>query len=258
MVLELEREGDSGVCVLRLDGELDVARIPAVRDALKPAIEEECDKLVLDLSDVTYADSSALGLLVWLSDRIGRHEGKIVLVGANADVSRVLELSGLLSLAPTFSASPNLNAALEGLELPEVPAEALWHKDFSMSASVGELAGARGRVVEVLKSVGLPDSAMYDVKVAAGEALANAMLHGSPRGPEDRIRVDITAYPDRVTIAVTDCGDHEDATFEGAGDDRAPSGRGLTVMRAFLDKVDVAKSSEGGTTVTLVKHLRLS
>jgi stage II sporulation protein AA (anti-sigma F factor antagonist) len=256
MPLELERDEVSGALVLRLDGELDVARAPSIRSALEPAIRQRCRNLILDLTDVTYADSSALGLLVWLADRLGRLRGKIILVGANRDVSRVIELSGLLTLSPAFSASPTVAAALEGLELTEVQESPEWHEAFSVDASVDNLAEARERVVGIIAELGLPRAALYDIKVGVGEALANAVLHGSPHGEQDSIVVDVAAYADRVTVAVTDSGEDPDSSFEGASGDYAPTGRGMIVMRAFLDRVDVSRSAEGRTTVTLAKHLR--
>ncbi len=134
---------------MRLSGDIDTAIVPELQTRLGSALAGGCDNVVLDLCDVVYADSSALGLLVWLDHRLGPRGGRLVLTGANPDVERILELSGLVS----FAAVDRYQRGRDELRWPafsstEVPADLLWHEELQMVADVNdsvECAGPRER-----------------------------------------------------------------------------------------------------------------
>jgi anti-anti-sigma factor len=241
-------------CVFHLEGDVDISVVPEVRESLDGALQDGCENVVLDLERVTYADSSALGLLVWLDHRLRPVGGKLILSGANRDVTRILEISGLAYVASDFAMSSNVDAALEGLRLPEKAADSLWTQDLEMEARPELLSAVREQIAGALAPLGFPDAALFDVKVALGEALSNAVRHGQPLDRKGRIRVAVTAYQDRVVIDVIDNG----IGFDGAGnapeDVYASGGRGLMFMRALVDRVEFLPSTAGGTTVRLVKH----
>lgn len=255
-MLRIDRENDPRVCVAHLEGEIDISVVPSVKASLDATVEGGCENLILDLSCVNYADSSALGLLVWLDHRLTPRGGKLILAGANRDVARVLELSGLVNIAPSIAASPSVLSAMEGLELAERPAQLLWERSLVVPARVGELSESRAKVVDILGLVDLSAAALFDIKVAVGEALANAIRHGSPHPESDEVRVAVAGYDDRVVISVTDAGEGFEEGADVATDLYATSGRGIMFMRALMDRVEFKREDGSGTTVTLVKHLR--
>lgn len=256
MSVRIDAISAEAVCVVHLQGEVDIALVPEVRRKLDATIGSGCKNMVLDLTDVTYADSSALGLLVWIDHRLAPTGGRLVLVGANRDVTRVLELSGLVGVAPSISASTSVSSALEGLELRAEERPELWRKRMVVPARIDELSGARQEVVDAMAPLEIPEAALFDIKVAVGEALANAVRHGSPRGDADEVGIDVVGFDDRVIVRITDtgCGFAGDASC--TGDVYAAGGRGVMFMRALMDRVDFEVGEHGGTTVTLVKHLR--
>ena len=91
-----------------------------------------------------------------------------------------------------------MSEAVVGLELPPVPDTTLWTRVLSFPARAESLASARAEVSEVLRPLALPESTMFDVRVAVGEALSNAIRHGSPQGGGDTVTVDVLAHRDRV------------------------------------------------------------
>jgi serine/threonine-protein kinase RsbW len=228
--------------------------VPDLRVALEDALDGGCRNVVLDLKQVTYADSSALSLLVWLDRRLRPLDGRMVLAGANRDVTRILELSGLVQVAASVTTSPNVSAALEGLDLPVLAEERLWLQQVRMPAKVDALSAAREQVSGLVSGLGLGEAAVFDIKVALGEALANAVRHGSPSDGGAEIAIDVEAYRDRVVLKVTDRGCGFDGVHACSGDLYAAGGRGVMFMRALMDRVDFGLSEEGGTVVTLVKH----
>ena len=252
--LRLVEEQGHSACVASLVGDVDTAVVPELKESLEAALDGGCRNVVLDLTRVTYADSSALSLLVWLDKRLRPLNGRMVLAGANRDVTRILELSGLVQVAASVATSPSVSAALEGLELPEETEEPLWIERVVMPSRVEALSSARERVCSLVSGLALGEAAVFDVKVALGEALANAVRHGSPSDTEAEVDIDVKAFADRVVIQVVDCGCGFSGEHAFDGDVYAAGGRGIMFMRALMDKVEFSPSDTGGTTVTLVKH----
>jgi len=201
-----------------------------------------------------YADSSALGLLVWLDHQLVPLGGRLVLAGANPDVRRILELSGLMNVASSIATSSDVAGALEGLELADKPSEFLWEERFEMEASVDNLAATREKACALIEPLGFAETSLFDIKVALGEALANAVRHGSSDRPDAAVGIAIEAYEDRVVVEVTDNGCGFDGVPATSDDIYAPGGRGIMFMRALMDRVEFEAPEGGGTLVRLVKH----
>ncbi len=255
MKIVTEHHGDGSACVVHLHGEIDMVTVPEVRDALESAMNRGCSNVVLDMERVSYLDSSALGLLVWADRRLGPHEGRLILAGADRNVSRILSISGLVAAAPSISAASDSDVALAGLDLSVRSETPNWLRTLEFPAIPSSLAQVRGEVCDLLEPLGIPDPVFFDIRVAVGEALANAIRHGSPRGHTDPISVTVEAYDDRVVLVVTDRGVGFDGEAASDGDPYASSGRGVMFMRALMDRVDFSPLPGGGTAVTLVRHL---
>ncbi len=255
MEVDLEHRLDARVCVVRMSGELDLGTVPIVRQRIADALGGGCVNVVLDMSHVAYADSSTFSLLVWLDRELEPKGGKLVLAGADGNVARVLELSGLIGAAPTIAAADDVTTALSGLGPVDEQVPPLWVERMLLPAASDTLAAARARICDVLAPLGIPESSLFDIRVAVGEALANAIRHGSPGGEADTVAVEVTAYPDQVTIRVSDSGSGFDGCAVPSEDLYAASGRGVMFMRALMDRVDFQSCEDGGTAVTLVKHV---
>ncbi|MFC8294134.1 STAS domain-containing protein [Streptomyces sp. NPDC057242] len=73
-------------------GELDTDTVPALAELAEEARTDGTGPLVLDMREVTFADSSAVNLLVGL-----RRDGPVVLIGPlSPSTRRVLEITGVL------------------------------------------------------------------------------------------------------------------------------------------------------------------
>jgi anti-sigma B factor antagonist len=79
--------------VLSLAGELDLADAPALREALRRAVERAPKRLVVDLTEVTFVDSTVLGALVEARSKLGGDA--FALAAPGLGVRRALEISGL-------------------------------------------------------------------------------------------------------------------------------------------------------------------
>jgi anti-sigma B factor antagonist len=90
-VVGLAERGDA--LVLSLAGELDLAVAPALREALRRAVERSPKRLVVDLAEVTFVDSTVLGALVEARSALGGDA--FALAAPGLEVRRALEVSGL-------------------------------------------------------------------------------------------------------------------------------------------------------------------
>jgi len=102
----------AGVQVVSVDGELDLHTCSQLEEALEST---QSARVVLDLTDAPFIDSTALGLIVDMSKRMARQDRKLLVVAGNPTVARVLQLTGLdraLGVRPALSEA--LEAALDG------------------------------------------------------------------------------------------------------------------------------------------------
>lgn len=80
---------------LELAGDLDLATVQPARDRLAGLDLHRRQIVELDLSDVTYCDSSGLSLLVEVREALDSSGGQLVLRGVSDRLRRALEITGL-------------------------------------------------------------------------------------------------------------------------------------------------------------------
>ncbi len=97
-----QRSLGSGVSLITVRGELDLASAPNLKWTLGDAVRGGATQLVLDLSPVTFIDSTALGVLVAFLKGLaaGSH---LALAGADEEVMNIFELTGLDSTFDMFA-----------------------------------------------------------------------------------------------------------------------------------------------------------
>ena len=78
-----------------LGGELDMCAAPALRDALRRATDTRAAKVVVDLTDATFVDSTGIGALLEASARLRETRGRLRLICTNRNVLRTVEIAGL-------------------------------------------------------------------------------------------------------------------------------------------------------------------
>jgi anti-sigma B factor antagonist len=83
-----------GAVVVHLTGELDLYNAPAMRDALFAVADESPDRLVVDLTDVEFIDSTALGVLIEARTRLSNRRA-FLLASPRLETHRALQVSGL-------------------------------------------------------------------------------------------------------------------------------------------------------------------
>jgi anti-anti-sigma factor len=91
---------DGVVHMISLSGELDLATAPAVERELERVEATDAGSIVLDLSDLTFMDSTGARLIIQAHQRSRADANRLALLRGPAAVQRVLELSGVSDLLP--------------------------------------------------------------------------------------------------------------------------------------------------------------
>lgn len=81
--------------VLPLEGEIDLNVSPQITAELRALIKQNPEKLVIDLSKVSYIDSSGLAMLIDAMQQVEAYRGKLYLAGMQPDIQLIFETSRL-------------------------------------------------------------------------------------------------------------------------------------------------------------------
>lgn len=95
--------------VLPLDGEIDLHVSPRVAVSLAQMTDKKVSPLVVDLSRVSYIDSSGLAVLIEAMQQVEEYGGRFALVGLQENVRSIFEIA---RLDQVFRIYPDVDAAV--------------------------------------------------------------------------------------------------------------------------------------------------
>jgi anti-sigma B factor antagonist len=111
---QIERiPGEDGVVILALQGDLDIARTPPLQVAINEALRAQPAAMVIDLCGVTFADSTALALLL-SAHRRATQRGIPLQLACHGD--RILELLALTRLDREFNIQSSRGEAVRAAQ----------------------------------------------------------------------------------------------------------------------------------------------
>jgi serine/threonine-protein kinase RsbW len=115
----------------------------------------------------------------------------------------------------------------------------------------------RGVVGDALKTFGVTAECVNGIQLALSEACTNVIEHAAA---DDEYEVGIDVDERQCAIRVTNARHSFDtaALEDEMPDPSSPRGRGVAIMRAFMDDVEFISEPEAGTIVRLVKVLALT
>ena len=88
----------NSVPVIGLSGEMDVRTAGRLWDPVLLLLNKGADKIVINLDNVQYVDSSGLGTMVGVLKRMTEQNCKLCVVSSNPLINKVLEITGLGSI----------------------------------------------------------------------------------------------------------------------------------------------------------------
>ena len=95
--------------VLPLEGDIDLHVSPVVTEALDAMIKKKPERIVIDLSRVTYIDSAGIAVLILAMQEVEAYGGKFFLSGLQETLRSIFETS---RLERVFRIFPDVDAAL--------------------------------------------------------------------------------------------------------------------------------------------------
>jgi serine/threonine-protein kinase RsbW len=131
--------------------------------------------------------------------------------------------------------------------------------DQFLDSSLDSVDSAEQLVLDVARKAGFQEEDLHKIGMAVRESMVNAVVHGNQYSAHKKVRVSVSKGQDRLTVTISDQG--KGFELEALPDPLSEenllrnSGRGIFLIRAFMDELHVRRLSPAGTEVTLTKYL---
>ena len=131
--------------------------------------------------------------------------------------------------------------------------------EVTLESTLGSVDVAENIAHRISTTLGFDEEDQHKIEMAVHESVINAVAHGNKHDPRKKVWLRFQVHEDRLEIRVRDEGSGFDvdrvADPLAAGNLLKVSGRGIFLIRAFMDEFRVEKIPGSGTEVTLVKRL---
>lgn len=238
--------------VVSLAGEITWETSKSLRERLEK-LAKEGRRVVINLAEVSYVDSSGLATFLSLNRRLAAQGGKLVLVNAPDRIVRALKqarISEFLQVTGKCSGCHD-KIATSPLEAPRMV------RTLSVPCDASRMGETRQEVTNLFEQLGLKQETVFDLTLAFGEALGNAFDHGGGAHTQGDVTVTVSLYDDRVVVEVSDSG--KGCPYADGSELPEPTetrGRGIRLMAMLADGLSITPRRTGtGTSVRLVKML---
>jgi anti-sigma B factor antagonist len=105
--------------VIAVAGEIDLFTAPEMKAALGEALEGGRTRIVVDLTETTFLDSTALGVLIGAVKRLRSRDGRLTIVNVDPNIAKTFEITGLDQI---FTIRSTREEAIQALDADETPA----------------------------------------------------------------------------------------------------------------------------------------
>ena len=126
-----------------------------------------------------------------------------------------------------------------------------------LPSHIEAVAEAAAAAADFVKQCGAGEEAAFGVEMAIREAVTNAVVHGNQEDESRQVEITFSSSAGELEIEVRDQGKGFDPA--GVADPTDPenimktSGRGIFLIRSFMDDVQWTMRPDGGTTLRMVK-----
>ena len=134
--------------------------------------------------------------------------------------------------------------------------------EVTLESDLKNVETAEEIVRKVAGTAGFDEKVMHEIEMAVHESMINAIWHGNKNDPSKSVWLRFEIFPDRLEIRIRDQGNGfnvaevpDPCSSENL---LKVSGRGIFLIRTFMDEFRVRHSAGSGTEVTLVKKIQPS
>jgi serine/threonine-protein kinase RsbW len=128
-----------------------------------------------------------------------------------------------------------------------------------LPSHIEAVADAAAAAADFVKRCGAGDDTAFGVDIAIREAVTNAVVHANQKDEAKKVAVTFSCTSDALEIEVSDQGHGFDPASvpdpTDPGNILKTSGRGVFLIKNFMDKVEWFMRPEGGTTLRMTKKL---
>ncbi len=96
------KELENDIVLISLDGEIDLYTASDLRDAIFEQIDSNKIKIIIDLENITYIDSSGIGTLITSLSKLKKINGNMSIIHVYDSVKKVFELTKLTTFFKIF------------------------------------------------------------------------------------------------------------------------------------------------------------
>jgi len=143
--------------------------------------------------------------------------------------------------------------------MPESPGGNSKLADVLLDSTLESVDAAEDIVVRAAGSVGFEEDEQHQVGIAVRESMVNAVAHGNRYSARKKVRLQVTRNALGIVVEIDDEGkgfDLSDVPDPRDGDNiLRQSGRGLLMIRAFMDEFEIKRRDPQGTHVRMAKYL---
>jgi serine/threonine-protein kinase RsbW len=130
---------------------------------------------------------------------------------------------------------------------------------YTLDSTLDTVDNAEQQATRIATELGFAEDEVMQISMAVREGAVNAVLHGNAYAPDKKVTLAFERTPEDFVITIRDQGRGID--LNKIPNPLAPenllktSGRGIFLMRSFMDVVEI-RPSQTGTEVKLIKHVR--
>jgi serine/threonine-protein kinase RsbW len=132
--------------------------------------------------------------------------------------------------------------------------------ELSIPSRLEEMEAVHELIEEAVKEYKLSDELAHWIELTISESMINAIQHGNQADPAKKATLRISSTGDSIEIIVEDqgCGFKLDKVADPTDTANLlkPSGRGILIIRSFMDEVDLSEREGGGCRLRMVKKIR--
>jgi len=131
--------------------------------------------------------------------------------------------------------------------------------ELTVPSRLEEMANVHTLVEEAIREYNLSEDLAHWIELTISESMINAIQHGNKCDPEKKATLRISSDGNSIEITVEDQGkgfqldDVADPT--NVENLLKPSGRGILIIRSFMDEVDLSRREGGGSRLRMVKRI---
>jgi serine/threonine-protein kinase RsbW len=131
--------------------------------------------------------------------------------------------------------------------------------DRLLESKLDSVDEAENLVIQMAEKAGFEEDDLHKIAMSVRETMVNAVVHGNRYSAHKKVHVTVSNGPGRLEIRIADQGEGFELTEvpDPLNEENLlrNSGRGIFLMKAFMDEVQIHRAQPAGTEVTLVKYL---